>query len=147
MTLPPQVRWGWSIQCAEPGCEETLSGWSGETIPGYHPGCPPLPTWQRNDTTREGWYWRSWPHKEQPKPYYGVFRAYRAYCPDHAGPAFEWRDAVQEWQDARQKHGRKVHDSLLGRLGDACARVFNIGPQMADWEKDNPKPKPPWGGE
>lgn len=143
----PQVEWGWRIQCAHPGCEECLS----EFRPSlrepndyyYGGGPPPLPRTRYYDkaTSHAGWFFQASLCREQPD-----HRIYRAYCPEHSGPALDWVTAMQVWRDARREIGKQKALSFYDRLKEWGARLFHgkVGQSVQEWVDENPKPEPPW---
>lgn len=133
--FPPQVRWGWSIQCAHPHCTKTLMKWGKGTRNPIGP--PPL-----NVDTGD-WYFRS--DSARDHFMYG-YRMHRAYCPEHKLEAVRWEREVHLWNQKRNQVGQKTYIGLLDRLVDWGLTVLKlrVNQTMAEWVAENPKPKPPW---
>jgi hypothetical protein len=127
---PTQLRYGWHIQCAHPGCEHTLSV---HNPPGFN-GPPALML----DSEHEDWFFHSMrDHGE----------TYWCFCPEHADDAYTWQNDLAAWKAARWQVGKDTHTTLLGRLKEffeVFALRKQIGDKVAEWVALNPRPLPPW---
>ncbi len=119
------VRWGWQIPCAHPGCNLALEKWS------EHGQGPPMLI---NPT--EDWVIGSEGDGKGCRTYY-------AYCPEHAEPFRKWSGAYADWRDRRREIGRTTWNSILRFISPTLAHL-ETGKAVRKWESENPEPTPPW---
>lgn len=131
------VNGAWIIYCAHPECEERwiVERCSADHWPYGQPQTPSLPNGHPKGEY-EGWYWR--PHRKK--------MLYTAYCPVHAEAAHKHARDHKLWYARRQTEGKVVAYSWLDKLG-WLSRLLpqkKTAEHMAEWEKNNPRPIPPW---
>ena len=136
-----KIQWGWRVQCAQDGCQCSVDHWSDK-------GIPPLPY---SGTYASGPL-KGWFLYHGRKDYRdGYLKGHVAFCPNHAHMGTAWLAAWSKWEGERSQVGKNVALSFLERMAEWLSPADErralkraAGSAVYEWEKSNPRPRPPW---